>query len=295
VSEVVNDRDRDLKNFYDVLKDPELFGRLRDRLELTLHSEDQWNASRELLAGAAGDAVARAAALFTLCRQSLEGSSSCGGSASAAPPSPKEKASMNRQELEAEVTQRGRALRERLVREGTFTPQGFRAALRAEPLRDLREEIFAYQVSQVGEEVDHEYCEPQADLRDGVLKLRDGRRRPRQTARPEHFAEAEALAREELAAAIKEFQAEPAKREVAASPPPPATTTSRCPRRLILLVDGEDSAAERILAEYTGSEGRGKGIHDEVQRLAAEHRGKLVAAEWLGPLGWVRFLWCRKG
>jgi DNA adenine methylase len=73
VSEVVNDRDRDLKNFYDVLKDPELFGRLRDRLELTLHSEDEWNASRELLAGAAGDAVARAAALFTLCRQSLSG------------------------------------------------------------------------------------------------------------------------------------------------------------------------------------------------------------------------------
>ena len=76
--------------------------------------------------------------------------------------------------------------------------------------------------------------------------------------------------------------------------PPAAAPTSRCPRRLILLVDGEDSAAERVLAEYTGSETRGKGIHDEVQRLAAEHRGKLVAAEWLGSLGWVRFLWCRK-
>src|SRR3954465_10404086 len=45
VSEVVNDISGDLMNFYAVLKDPELFGRLRDRLELTLHSEAEWQAS----------------------------------------------------------------------------------------------------------------------------------------------------------------------------------------------------------------------------------------------------------
>jgi DNA adenine methylase len=56
-----------------VVKDPQLRGRLRDCLEPTLHSEDEWNAARELLAGTSGDAVVRAAALFTFCRQSLSG------------------------------------------------------------------------------------------------------------------------------------------------------------------------------------------------------------------------------
>jgi hypothetical protein len=60
-------------NFYAVLKDPGLFGRLRHRLELTLFSEAEWNAARELLAGRGGGDVERAAALFTLCRQSLSG------------------------------------------------------------------------------------------------------------------------------------------------------------------------------------------------------------------------------
>jgi DNA adenine methylase len=73
VSEVINDLCGDLMNFYSVIKDPELCGRLRDRLEFTLHSEAEWNAARELLATDAGDPVARAAALFTLCRQSHSG------------------------------------------------------------------------------------------------------------------------------------------------------------------------------------------------------------------------------
>jgi DNA adenine methylase len=71
VSELVNDLNGDLMNFYGVLKDPELFGRLRHRLELTLNSEAEWEAARELLAGTSGDPVTRAAALFTFCRQSL--------------------------------------------------------------------------------------------------------------------------------------------------------------------------------------------------------------------------------
>jgi DNA adenine methylase len=73
VSEVINDLNRDLMNFYAVLKDLALFGRLRHCLELTLHSEAEWQSARDLLAGTAGDAVARAAALFVLCRQSLSG------------------------------------------------------------------------------------------------------------------------------------------------------------------------------------------------------------------------------
>jgi DNA adenine methylase len=73
VSEVVNDLDGDLMNFYTVLKDADLFGRLRDRLELTLHSQWEWEAARDLLAGPSGDSVARAVALFTFCRQSLSG------------------------------------------------------------------------------------------------------------------------------------------------------------------------------------------------------------------------------
>jgi DNA adenine methylase len=60
-------------NLYIVLKDATLFEALRHRLELTLYSEAEWNAARALLAGKGGGAVERAAALFTLCRQSLSG------------------------------------------------------------------------------------------------------------------------------------------------------------------------------------------------------------------------------
>jgi DNA adenine methylase len=73
VSEVINDLHGELMNLYRVLKDPDLFGGLRHRLELTLFSEAEWNAARELLAGPGGGDVERAAALFTLCRQSLSG------------------------------------------------------------------------------------------------------------------------------------------------------------------------------------------------------------------------------
>jgi DNA adenine methylase len=70
VSEVANDLHGDLMNFYSVLKDPATFEQLRHRLELTLHSQAEWEASRDLLAGAAAGPVERAAALFTFCRQS---------------------------------------------------------------------------------------------------------------------------------------------------------------------------------------------------------------------------------
>jgi DNA adenine methylase len=73
VSEVVNDLHGDLMNFYRVLKDPEAFAQLRHLLYLTLHAEAEWETARDLLAGKDGDPVARAAALFTCCRQSLAG------------------------------------------------------------------------------------------------------------------------------------------------------------------------------------------------------------------------------
>jgi DNA adenine methylase len=77
VSEVANDLHGDLMNFYAVLKDPQLFDRLRQRLELTLHSEAEWEAARAVLAATEGDQVTRAAALFTCCRQSLSGRMDC--------------------------------------------------------------------------------------------------------------------------------------------------------------------------------------------------------------------------
>lgn len=73
-----------------------------------------------------------------------------------------------------------------------------------------------------------------------------------------------------------------------------ASSTSRCPRRVVLLCDGEDSEAERILQEYHGADVSGKRLHTDIQRLADIHRGRCVAAEWLGSLGWTRFLWCRR-
>ena len=73
-----------------------------------------------------------------------------------------------------------------------------------------------------------------------------------------------------------------------------ASSTPRAPRRLVLLDGAEDGEVVRVLAEYRGAEVSGAKLHAELQRLAGEHRGVYVAAEWLGPLGWTRFLWCRK-
>jgi hypothetical protein len=60
------------------------------------------------------------------------------------------------------------------------------------------------------------------------------------------------------------------------------------------LAGAADGEVERVLAEYAGAEALGSRVHQELRRLAAEYPGRYVAAEWLGPRGWVRFLWCRK-
>jgi DNA adenine methylase len=73
VSEVVNDIDGNLMNFYAVLKDPDLFPQLQHRLDLTLFSEAGWEGACRLLAGRDGSPVDRAAALFVQVRQSLAG------------------------------------------------------------------------------------------------------------------------------------------------------------------------------------------------------------------------------
>ncbi len=77
-------------------------------------------------------------------------------------------------------------------------------------------------------------------------------------------------------------------------PPLPTTKTVRAPRRIVLLTGDERSTVQSVLAEYQGEEISGRRLHEDVQRLAQQQHGRLVAAEWLGPLGWTRFLWCRK-
>jgi hypothetical protein len=73
---------------------------------------------------------------------------------------------------------------------------------------------------------------------------------------------------------------------------PAAGHGGRAPRRLVLLAAGDDGPAEKVLAEYPGEQARK--VHEDIQRQAAQHPGRVVAAEWQGPLGWTRFLWCRK-
>jgi hypothetical protein len=71
-------------------------------------------------------------------------------------------------------------------------------------------------------------------------------------------------------------------------------TTARIPRRIVLLMNGEQSAVSEILVEPNGHAITGNRMHAEIQIQAAAHPGKTVAAEWLGSLGWTRFLWCTK-
>jgi len=71
-------------------------------------------------------------------------------------------------------------------------------------------------------------------------------------------------------------------------------STLRCPRRLVLLVDGEQSEPLQVLAEYQNGDVSGNRLHADLQRQAGEHPGRTIAAEWLGKLGWTRFVWCKK-
>jgi hypothetical protein len=74
----------------------------------------------------------------------------------------------------------------------------------------------------------------------------------------------------------------------------PDKPMTRAPRRIVLLTDGEQSEVGEVLVEHKGDEITGNRLHAEIQKQAAAHPGRLVAAEWLGNLGWTRFLWCKK-
>ena len=72
------------------------------------------------------------------------------------------------------------------------------------------------------------------------------------------------------------------------------STTDRAARRIVLLASAENSEVEKVIKEYAPPEPTGTRLHADVQEMAAEHPGRMVAAEWLGPLGWTRFLWCKR-
>ena len=72
------------------------------------------------------------------------------------------------------------------------------------------------------------------------------------------------------------------------------STTERAARRIVLLVAADDGEIEKVLREYTPPEPTGTRLHGDLQELAAAHAGRTVAAEWIGPLGWTRFLWCKR-
>ena len=61
-------------------------------------------------------------------------------------------------------------------------------------------------------------------------------------------------------------------------------------RRIVLLPEGSplDADHETVLAEVEAS-----AVHAEIGRLAEKHEGAILAAEWLSPLGWRRWLWRR--
>ncbi len=73
VSEVVNDLDSRLTDFFSVLASPKLFERFKRRVALLPFSEGLWKRCRDLLATGGGSKVQRAAAYYVLNRQSRSG------------------------------------------------------------------------------------------------------------------------------------------------------------------------------------------------------------------------------
>jgi DNA adenine methylase len=72
VSEVVNDIDGDLMNFWRVLQRPATFDRFKHRVDATPFSQVEWKTA-ELLRLQSCDSVTQAAAFFVRCRQSRAG------------------------------------------------------------------------------------------------------------------------------------------------------------------------------------------------------------------------------
>lgn len=77
-SEVVNDLNGELMNFWDVLRDPQLFDRFRIEARLMFVTQYGWERSRLLLATSEeGNRIARALAFFVTIRQSLAARGKC--------------------------------------------------------------------------------------------------------------------------------------------------------------------------------------------------------------------------
>jgi DNA adenine methylase len=74
VSEVVNDRYRQLQTFWTVLQKPDLFERFMRRIEATPFSQIEWEAAHSVNeSDLPEDQVGQAVALFIACRQSRAG------------------------------------------------------------------------------------------------------------------------------------------------------------------------------------------------------------------------------
>lgn len=73
ISEVVNDLNGDLTNFWSVLRDVDAFERFHRLVTATPFSEPQWLASKAAMVQPDVDAVRRAYHFFVFCRQSLAG------------------------------------------------------------------------------------------------------------------------------------------------------------------------------------------------------------------------------
>lgn len=57
-------------------------------------------------------------------------------------------------------------------------------------------------------------------------------------------------------------------------------------RRIVLLSGDRDSEVDRVLWEGTKGE-----EHGRYRELASNHKGKTVAVEHAGKIGWTRYLW----
>jgi hypothetical protein len=64
--------------------------------------------------------------------------------------------------------------------------------------------------------------------------------------------------------------------------------------RLVLLTGDQASPLQQVLREYPAGGADPGQVGEDLNRLARDHPGQCLAAEWRGPGGWVRFLWCRR-
>lgn len=67
---------------------------------------------------------------------------------------------------------------------------------------------------------------------------------------------------------------------------PKGSRALRLPRRIVQVVEPEPI----VLEEFDPAKVNGKQVHEALAKHAKDHPTAKVAAEWLGPTGWVRFM-----